>query len=255
MHGHPCSAMKKLLLLLATIAAAPLAFAQQQAPQPPLVSTSGTAEIKVAPDLADLQFEVEVRGPDLTAARKQQGDRAAKVLAAIRALGVPEADLQAANISITPNFTESRRDYAETAKVRFFSVSQVVAVTLRDVKKVPDAIAAGVGAGATEARLGALRTSQLRKHRDAARANAIKAAREKAAALAGELGVKIGKPYQIFEAMSYPSWGGNNLSLSNTTQVQGTVVQQDDGEAASGSAFAPGMISISATVHVSFLLE
>src|SRR4030095_3981219 len=41
------------------------------------------------------------------------------------------------------------------------------------------------------------RTSQLRKHRDTARAMAVRAAKEKADALASELGVKCGKVYSI----------------------------------------------------------
>ena len=254
---HLGGAMKIFLLFVATVIATPFARAQQAAPEPPLVSTSGTAEVKVVPDLADLHFEIEVRNAELVTARKQQGDRAAKVLAAIRALGIAEADLQAADISITPNFTESRRDYVETAKVRFFSVSQVVAVTLHDVKKVPDVIAAAVGAGATEARLASLRTSQLRKHRDAARANAIKAAKEKAVALASELGVKVGKPYRISEVMLSPHWGGNSFS-NNSAQISapgGGGAGGDGEDEHSGAAFAPGTISITATVAVSFLLE
>lgn len=245
--------MKTMLAALAALALAINTARPQALQEPPLVSTTGTAEIKIVPDLADLAFEVEVRNADLTAARKQQAERTIKVLAALRAAGVAEADLQAADISISPNFTENRRDYAETAKVRFFSVSQRVAVTLRDLKKVPDVIAAAVSAGATELSSLALRTTDLRKHRDAARAAAIKAAKEKATALAAELGAKIGKPHRISEqaASSAANWG--NLSFNN---AQVAVRGGDDPDAgAGGAAFAPGTISISATVAVSFLLE
>ena len=48
----------------------------------------------------------------------------------------------------------------------------------------------GSMAGATGVRSANLRSSQLRKHRDEARAKAIQAAREKATAFANELGAK-----------------------------------------------------------------
>jgi hypothetical protein len=254
--------MKTLFLFLTTIATltlGPLANAQGIAQEPPLVSTTGTAEIKVVPDLADLMFEIETRHADLAAARKAQAERVAKVLAALRAAGVEEKDLQTADIDIAPNYTESRRDSTETTKVRFYAVSQSISVTLHDVKKVPDTIAAAMSAGATGMRNLGLRTSELRKHRDAARAQAIKAAKEKAVALSGELGAKVGKPYKISETQGGMGQGAL-FGLQNTNSyAPGNIGINAIDERISGqngeSTFAVGTISISASVSVSFLLE
>jgi len=57
--------MKATIVALTAVLAAPVAFGQQAAPLPPLVSTTGSAQIRVVPDLADLFFEVEVRNVDL----------------------------------------------------------------------------------------------------------------------------------------------------------------------------------------------
>jgi uncharacterized protein YggE len=101
------------------------------------------------------------------------------------------------------------------------------------------------------------RTSQLRKHRDTARAMAIRAAREKASALASELGVKCGKVYNI----NANDWGGWSASggywggrygggmYQNAVQNVGGSVETDD------STLSVGQISVSATVNVSFLIE
>lgn len=243
--------MKTFLAALALVIATSFARAQQAAPEPPLVTTSGTAEIKVVPDLADLSFEVEVRNADLAAARKEQTARATKVLAALRAAGVEEKELQSADISISPNFTENQRERVETAKVRFFSVSQRISATLHDVKKVPDAIAAAVNAGATGVDGVNLRSTELRKHRDEARGKAIKAAKEKAVALAGELGAKVGKPFKITEGSA--QWRGSNFT--NNAQVMGNANDTREGGGEGSESFAPGTISIMATITVSFLLE
>ena len=236
--------MKTLLLILAAVVTAS-ASAQQSSP-PPLVSTTGSAQIRVVPDLADLCFEVEVRNVDLDTARKQQNERAIRVLASLRKAGIPAADLQSSQLQITPDYTDRRQ---ESDKIKFWSVAQSISCTLHDVGKVPDVTAATVAAGATRVRDAVLRTSQLRKYRDEARAAAIRAAKEKAEALADELESHIGKPYTIKEE-SGQSW---NPSFNNSIQTP-SIADGQQGDNAT-PAFAPGTISISASVSVSFLLE
>ena len=92
--------------ILALVAS--VATAQQPFSPPPLISTSGNAVIRVVPDLVDIRFEVEIRNADLTLARQQQSERTIKVLAALRAAGVAETDLQSSHIQISPNYTENR---------------------------------------------------------------------------------------------------------------------------------------------------
>jgi hypothetical protein len=125
----------KLPLLLILVLSSPVVFAQQHPPLPPLVTTSGSALIRVTPDLADLYFEVEVRNSDLTLARKQQAERATKVLAALRAAGVVEAELQTSQAQIAADYTDRRQ---ETETVKFFRVTQSITCTLHDLKKVPN---------------------------------------------------------------------------------------------------------------------
>jgi hypothetical protein len=236
--------MKIFYLSLASLLFATISQAQESPHPPPLVSTRGSAEIRVVPDVADLSFEVEVRNADLTIARKQEEDRAAKVIAALRAAGVTEAELQTSQVMITADYSDRR---SETEKARFYRVSQDVTCTLHDLKKVPDVTADAVAAGVTGVRNASLRTSELRKYRDQARSKAVQAAKEKAAALAGELGAKLGKPYAITEGGSFDS------ALSNNAQQVAIVSAQP--EDTTQPAFAPGMIRVTANVEVSFLLE
>jgi hypothetical protein len=102
------------------------------------------------------------------------------------------------------------------------------------------------------------RTTELRKHRDTARAMAIRAAKEKADALASELGVKCGKVYNITANdyggwwSSYGSyWGGRygGGQFQNAVQNNGGNSPTEDG------TFSVGQISVSASVNVSFLIE
>src|SRR3954452_10655330 len=115
--------MKTTLLAIAAALFAPVVFGQVPGTLPPLISTTGTAQVRVVPDLADLDFEVEVRHADLTIARKQQADRVTKILAALRAAGVAEAELQSSQVQITPNYTDRSQ---ETEKLRFYRVTQSI---------------------------------------------------------------------------------------------------------------------------------
>lgn len=233
-----------------------LLLAQDSTSCRPLVSTTGSAEVRVVPDLADLAFQVEARNTDLTKARNEQAERMSRVLTTLRNAGVKNSELQTSQVEIVPHYDNraeapfsptSGRPSVESVTARFYSVSQSVACTLHDVKKVANVTADAVTAGVTGVREATLRTSELRKYRDQARAQAVRAAKEKAVALAGELAAKVGRPFTITESAS-EGWG----MLNSVPQQRAVSVGGDDGEE---STFAPGMISISARVSVSFILE
>lgn len=244
--------MKTILFAIAAALATPQVFAQQTPPLQPLITTSGSSQIRVVPDLADLSFEVEVRDVDLIAARKQQTERVTKILAVLRAAGVAETELQASQVQISPNYTNNRE---ETEKLKFYSVSQSISCTLHDVKKIPDVTTDVLAAGATGVREANLRTSVMRKHQNEARVKAVEAAKEKASALAAALGAKIAAPFSIDEGTSNDwQWRPSNYSgiTSNFVGFSNESATPEDGTL---PAFAPGTISISANVRVAFVLE
>lgn len=99
------------------------------------------------------------------------------------------------------------------------------------------------------------RTTELRKHRDEARKKALRAAREKAEMLAGELGARVGKPRTISEGhygFSGPTrwwggWGGANYTQNAS--------QQQREETGSGETLPLGQIGVNAGVSVTLDLE
>jgi uncharacterized protein YggE len=129
-------------------------------------------------------------------------------------------------------------------------------VTLRDLDKFEALLADALEAGVNYVHGIQFRTTELRTHRDEARALAISAAKEKAEALAGELGQEVGDPKMIEEVQNswwsgYNSWWGANLAngmTQNVIQEMGTGILSGDG------SLAPGQISITARVSVTFQL-
>jgi uncharacterized protein YggE len=118
---------------------------------------------------------------------------------------------------------------------------------LREIPRFDALLSDFLKAGVTRVTNVEFRDSQIRKHRDEARLLAIKAAQEKARLLAGQIGQSIGPAYSITETTSDYT---PRAMTQNVSSVGGTVSDRE-----SDSAIAPGLISITAQVSVSFRLQ
>jgi len=242
-----------LLLLGAFLGAAPLA-AQTVLPQPTqptrrLITTTGEAEVLVIPDEVVLTLGVETSNQQLSLAKQENDEIVASVLAAAQAHSVAPKYLQTDHISIEPRYRDS---YEQRSFIGYF-VRKTVVITLKDISAFDTVLTDALEAGATYVHGIQFRTTELRKHRDAARSLAIRAAREKAVALAQELGQKIGQPHDIREDQSqwwswYNTWWGGRASglTQNVIQEGGGASVETEG------TLAPGQISVTAKVTVSF---
>src|SRR5688572_23556891 len=171
----------------------------------PSISVSGTAEIRVVPDEVNLRLAVESRDPKLDEAVKQNDARTAAVLKFLKESGIESKDVQTDYVEIQPQYDNDRR--AQQIVPEFYLVRRNLGVRLRNVSQF-DPVLAGVLRSGVNYVLGIeFRTNELRKHRDVARQQAIRAAKEKASALAGELDVKVGKAQNIQEQTGGGWWG------------------------------------------------
>lgn len=220
---------------------------------PRTISTAGEADVKVVPDEVTLTLGVETNDKDLETAKSQNDARVKKILAAARDAGVDPRHMKTDYLNLEPRY-DSRNN--ERVFLGYW-VRKTLTITLKDVAKFEDVLGRSLAAGANYIHGVDFRTTELRKHRDRARSLAIQAAREKAIALAGELGQKIGKPRSISEGGSgwysgYGSWWGShwgNYASQNVVQNAGGSSSSEDG------ALAPGQVSVRASVSVTFELE
>jgi uncharacterized protein len=213
-------------------------------PQPPQITVSGTAEIKVVADQIELSMAVETRGDKLDDTKRQNDERVAKVLQFLKGQGVPDKDVQTAFMVVTPTYDTkiSRSD------VITYVVRKTIGARLTDVSKFDTVLTGLLQNGVNHVDSINFGTSALRKHRDEARARAIKAAQEKADALASELGVKRGKVYNITATEGGGWWGSRGAAQNVMQEAAGASGQ-------GGETFSVGQISVTATVNVSFLIE
>ncbi len=217
------------------------------------ISVNGEAEVRVVPDEVVLTLGVETFDKLLKPAKSLNDERIKRTIAAAKGHSIAAEHIQTDYISIEPRYEQG--DVARG--LLGYVVRKTVVIRLKDISKFEDLLSATLEAGVTHVHGVEFRTTELRKHRDEARRLALKAAQEKAALLANEVGRKVGKALSIGESSfgywsSYGSWWGNRYGGGMSQNV----VQNMGGAAVgSDSTLSPGQIAIRANVSVSFVLE
>lgn len=228
---------------------APMLASAEERPEPRLVTVTGTARVEVAPDEVVLTVGVETIDADVSTAATTNDKRVKDVFALAREHGVGDADVQTNRVSLGPEY-----EYRDTGGERRYvlvgyKAAQTIAITLRDITKYETLLTGLLKAGVNRVDSVEFRTSEPRKHKDQARIMAVKAAREKAEALAGALGQQVGIPHSIVEEAVSWGWPGNVHGNDNRA-----LTLEGDQPDAEGTV-APGKLTMRARVTVSFALK
>lgn len=217
------------------------------------IDVSGSAEVKVVPNEIMLSVGIETRHEKLEEAKRRNDERVAKVLAFTKESGVRSQDVQTDYLNVEPVY---EHDVSRTTPSHY-AVRKSVQIRSTNLDRFEGLVTGLLTNGVTTIHGIDFRTTEVRKHRDTARAMAIRAAREKADALATELGVKRGKvrAINVNDSSGWLGWPGNywggrgGAMFQNSVQSIGAAPEIED------STLSIGQISISASVNVSFLIE
>jgi uncharacterized protein YggE len=218
--------------------------------EPRRITVNGDAEIQVVPDMVVLTLGIETSNPDLMVARAENDRRVTAMLQAARRAGIASKDVNTDYLNIEPRY--------DGRTFLGFYVQKTVVVTLRDVSRFESLLTDQLKGGANYVLGIEFRTTELRKHRDAARALAMTATQQKAAALASSLTQRVGRPVTIHEG--YSGWwssyrGGWGRGSYGQAMSQNVVQSSGESGAASDSPLAPGTIRVNASVTVTFELQ
>lgn len=153
------------------------------------ISVSGTGHVVISPDVADLRLGVSVTKSTVKAARAAAADSMNRVMAALKKLGIADADLQTSGLSLQPVYDYSNN--GNPPKLTGYTLSNGVAVTIRDLDKIGDAIDDGLAAGATTLDGVTFRVDDPAKAQAQARQQAMAQAKSMADTLASSAGVSI----------------------------------------------------------------
>ncbi len=255
--------MKKLslsFLLLLSLVLCTALFAQDEEAtdnQTRRISTTGSAEVRVVPSRVVLTFGVETFNPDLAVAKRDNDSRASAVIALAKELGVAPKDVQTDYIFVQPVY--EGYDERRAGKFLHYLVRKTIVVLLRDTTKFENLLSGGLERGANHVLRVRFEVDNLKQHRDKARSDAIRAARDKAQALAGELGAKLGRVMSIQDYGSYDPtlYYGSSWRERSDGGGQSQVSSQSDSPVSPtvGDALALGQMRINAQINVSFELQ
>ncbi len=215
------------------------------------ISVSGEAQVNVVPDQVILTLGVETWDKSLKTAKSQNDERVSQILNLAKTFNIPTEKVKTDHITIQPRYNDS---YQQKDFIGFF-VRKNVVFTLSDISKFEDLLSASLDSGANYVLGVDFRTTELRKYRDQARDSAIKAAKEKAEAMAGALGLKVGKPVTISEDSFGWGYYGGGWGSSGGAATQNIIQNASvPAGAGAGEAVAPGQIAVTARISVVFEL-
>lgn len=193
--------MKRFLSTLILITSATAALAQTPSipiPPPETVSVSGTGRSTVTPDRFSFNVGVQTVANTVDDAVAQNNKRVAAVIAALKAAGAQDKDIQTANFNIWP-----QQDYREGQQPRILGYQVVNNINVRSTK-VADAgrlLGIAIGAGVNTSSGIQFENSDPARGRDQGLRAAFDDAKAKAALLAQAANRTLGRVLMIGEGV------------------------------------------------------
>lgn len=225
------------LALAAALSAAVLLGAPMSAPAQPqsstgyavpadgtLLSVSASGESKRVPDVATISTGVVTQAADANAAMRANAVQMDKVMAAIRAAGIAERDVQTSGINLNPQYR-----YAENQPptITGYQASNTVNVKVRDLSKLGRVLDAFVASGANQVNGPSFEVDKPEEAYDEARLAALQKAQARAKTYADALGLRVRRivsiseggasfprPMPMMRAMAADAYAGKETSVS-----------------------------------------
>ncbi len=197
------------------------------------VTASGTGVTAAAPDVAEMYLGVTILEKDAKTALDTASKTATAITTAVKDVGVAAEDVQTANISIYPQYSNS------TSEITGYSASIQVRVKVRDLAKIGDVITGANDAGANQVSGPTFTLSDDSEARAKSIKLAVDDARKQAQVMAEAAGKSVGEVVSISE-----------------TGVQIPVIAFEAASARDSSVpVEPGQLDVTANVTVVFSLK
>ncbi len=179
-----------LTVLAATAVAATSASAQgPMRPEVPQITITAQGEVQVTPDRARISLGVDTEGKTAKEASQANAELQTKVLAAIRAAGIPAASIRTSGYNVSP----IQEYLPETRKWRIdgYRVNNMVIVVVEPVARAGDIIDVALAAGANRVAGLSFEIKDATSAREQAMTQAVERARREADIVARAAGGTI----------------------------------------------------------------
>ncbi|PNS09524.1 SIMPL domain-containing protein [Solilutibacter silvestris] len=240
--------IRPLALSLALAVLIPMTGHAQNTPQASIANSDGTllsvsaeASSKRVPDVATMSTGVVTRGTDANVAMRENADRMAKVMAAIKSAGVAERDIQTSGVNLNPNYVYAQN---QPPKINGYEARNTVSVKVRDISKLGKVMDSLVAAGANDLNGPSFEVDKPDEAYDEARRSALEKARARAEMYAKALGLRVRRIVSIDEGgSSFP----RPMPMMRTMAMSAAAPKAD-------TEVSPGETSLSAHLNVVFEL-
>ncbi|HWM48133.1 MAG TPA: SIMPL domain-containing protein [Xanthobacteraceae bacterium] len=187
------------VLFVATCILALCATAEAQERLVPRLTVTGEASVNIAPDMAQIRTGVTSQAKTAREASEANAKAANAVLAALRASGIDDKDIQTTRLVLAPTYDTNP---GGRGRITGFQASNQVTIKVREIAKLADVIDRVVAAGATD--IGGIEfvVSSPSPALDRARGEAFADARRKADVYAKAAGIRLGRVIGLSEEQS-----------------------------------------------------
>jgi uncharacterized protein YggE len=199
--------MKRTILALLVATAVPTAPAAAQTAAQLTQAIAGTrldisvsGEVTRVPDLAVISAGVVTRSSSATGALRDNANRMDRVIAALKAAGVADRDIQTSSISLNPEY---RYPENQSPQLTGYTASNQLTIRFRDIGNSGKILDALVQQGANQISGPNMTLEHPEEALDEARTKAIAAGRARAELYARSLGMRVARVVSVSEGGGY----------------------------------------------------
>ncbi len=207
-----------LALYLFSLTIETIGRTQQQGiegPQPTrTISVEAQGKTNVRPDTARLALAVVTEGKTVAEVVSENTNKMNAVVAFLKSSGVADKDITTTNYNLYPKYSQvnpfalpepAPAEKTRTPEIVGYSLTQEVSVKVRDIAKLGNLIEGATDRGANQTGGISFFVDDPEPFKATARAEAFGKLREKAAAMANQAGVRLGRVVNVSEYASIPS--------------------------------------------------
>ena len=205
-----------------------------------LLNVSAQAEARRVPDVATISAGVVTQAADGNTAMRQNAEQMAKVMAAIKAAGIAEKDIQTSGISLNPQY---RYVENEAPSITGYQATNTVSLKVRDITKLGKVLDSLAAQGANQINGPSFEIDQPEPAYDEARLAALKKAQARAETYAKSLDLRVRRIVSISEG----SQGGFRPMPMMAMAGRSAKAEMD-------TAVSPGETTVSVNLDVVFEL-
>ena len=202
-----------------------------------LLSVVADARASRVPDVATLSAGVVVQAADANTAMRANAEQMTRVMAAIKAAGIAERDVQTSGISLYPQYRYTEN---QPPAITGYQASNTVNVKVREMNRLAATLDALAASGANQINGPSFEIDQPEEAYDEARLAALAKAQARAKTYADALGLRVRRIVSIQE-------GGAQDPGPVPMMMRGSAKAEDP-------PIAPGENSLSATLSLVFEL-